>query len=133
MNTALALDPQAILTRALSLTQEDCFARLPQGQRERILEERSPLRMAEHLAVAFWVVNPHYDGRGGNEKPVARAVGYEEMLVKQCALYRLGGGEMERLLDILQGWLRNSSATVRDGTLGEGMIEIRSGKSYVVE
>ena len=125
-------NPQAILEASLSLSQDDCLERIPQAQRDRILEEQSPLRMAEHFSVALWVVNPHYDGRGGKEKPVARALTCEDMLVRQCALYRLSGGNMDKLPALLQGWISNTTPTSRDGMLGDGPITMEEGKSYVV-
>ena len=128
-NTTLGIED--ILDRAMTLSQEDCLARLPQAQRDRILEEASASDGASHLGTAFWVVNPHYTGRGSNEKPVTRAVTYDEMLPRQCALYRLMEGNMERLRQILEGWIHNSAPTPRDGTLGDSGIEIREGKSYI--
>ena len=131
MTSSVAFNTQAILDASLQLTQEDCLERLPSAQRDRVLEEASPLRVAEHFSVAMWVVNPHYDGRGGKEKPVARAITCEDMLTRQCALYRLNGGNMETLPAILEGWISNTSPTTRDGELGSGPIEMRDGKSYV--
>ena len=131
MTPPIALAPQAILDASLQLTQDQCLERIPPAQRDRILEEPSPLRVAEHFGVALWVVNPHYDGRGGQEKPVARAITCEDMLIRQCALYRLSGGNMDHLPAILEGWLSNTSPTDRDGLLGDGPIELRDGKSYI--
>lgn len=131
MTATATFNPQAILDASLSLTQEQCLDRVSPAQRDRILEESSPLRVAEHFSVAMWVVNPHYDGRGGKEKPVARAITCEDMLMRQCALYRLNGGNMDALPGLLEGWIRNTAPTARDGLLGDGPIEMRDGKSYV--
>ena len=131
MTSSVAFNTQAILDASLQLTQDDCLARVPAAQRDRIIEETSPIRVAEHFSVAMWVVNPHYDGRGGKEKPVARAITCEDMLTRQCALYRLNGGNMDTLPAILEGWISNTSPTARDGALGSGPIEMRDGKSYV--
>lgn len=131
MTATATFNPQAILDASLSLNQDQCLDRVSSAQRDRILEESSPLRVAEHFSVAMWVVNPHYDGRGGKEKPVARAITCEEMLMRQCALYRLSGGNMDSLPALLEGWIRNTAPTERDGLLGDGPIEVRDGKSYV--
>lgn len=132
MTSSVALAPQAILDASLQLTQDQCLERISAAQRDRILAEPSPLRVAEHFGVALWVVNPHYDGRGGQEKPVARALTCEAMLIRQCALYRVSGGNMDQLPAILEGWLSNTAPTSRDGLLGDGPIEMREGKSYVM-
>lgn len=133
MTQATSVDAQSILDQSLQFTQEGCLARLPQAQCDRILESPSPLMAAAQLGIALWVVNSFYDGRGGNEKPVARAVPYDEMLMRQCALYRVMGGNMDQLPAILAGWMQNTAPTPRDGTLGDGPIEIRDGKSYLVQ
>ncbi|MEM9217818.1 MAG: hypothetical protein AAGD25_26195 [Cyanobacteria bacterium P01_F01_bin.150] len=131
MTPSVALDANAIIDASLPLTQDDCLGRIPPAQRDRILSEPSPLRVAEHFGVALWVVNPHYDGRGGKEKPVTRIMTCEDMLIRQCALYRLSGGNMDQLPTVLEGWLSNTAPTDRDGLLGDGPIEIRDGKSYI--